>query len=1073
MQSLLSENQKRVLVKNARTSFRAVFSKLAVESSRKTHVFVLNDKEEAAFFYNDLETLFEESSGEKSEKRVLFFPSSYKSSTQKEKIDATNVWYRTDVIHQLISGMPKIVVTYPEALSEKTVAKEFITQNTFAIQVGEIISIDILLEFLHSFEYRMEDFVFEPGQFAWRGGIIDIFSYSNDYPYRLELDNERVISMRYFDPATQRSLKEAEQIEIFPNAKESFTEDKQVYITENIPQDACFWFSDLLYCNDKSEKDLMKRLLDFQIVEFDKTFFGENVVTLDLQIEPQMSFNKSFELLLEHLIENKKQNYRSFIASDNEKQIERIKTIINDLVADKSDTGAEDLFAALPFNLHEGFIDKMSGIAVYTEHQIFDRYKRYALKEKFTQNEALTIKEIYNLQPGDYVTHIDHGVGKYSGLEKIEVGGKTQEAIRLIYKDNDILYISIHALHKISKYVGKDGAEPTIHRLGSGVWAKVKEQTKRRVKELAFDLIKLYAERKHAEGFEFSPDNYLQTELEASFIYEDTPDQLKATTDVKKDMEEAFPMDRLICGDVGFGKTEIAIRAAFKAVCDSKQVAVLVPTTVLAFQHYNTFKERLENFPCTVEFVNRFKSAKEQKEILEKLKAGKIDILIGTHRLISKDVEFKDLGLLIIDEEQKFGVGAKEKIRSLKLNVDTLALSATPIPRTLQLSLMGARDISVLATPPPNRYPIQTELHTFNEDLIREAVTYEIDRGGQVFVIHNQIKNIQDVADMIARLVPDVRIAVGHGRMEGDVLERLMIDFVNGEYDVLVATTIIESGIDIPNVNTIIVYEAQNFALNVLHQLRGRVGRMNKKAFCYLIAPPLSVLTEQAKKRLQAIEDFSELGSGFNIAMRDLDIRGAGDVLGADQSGFISEIGFEMYQKILAEALDELQEEDESGQGFKTPGDFIREVTIETDLGILIPDEYVSNLNERMNLYKEINDLNREEDIAAFMEKLLDRFGAIPPPTQELLNTVRLRTAAKHIGFERVVLKNKSMVCFFTSKQDSKYYESQDFQKMLEYITAHPKSCRLKESNQKLSLTFDGIGSVNEALVKLEELEIA
>lgn len=1103
MQSFLKEPRSRIVLQNAKTSFRAFWCKIVLETHQNTHLFILNDREEAAFFYNDLELLFDETHTEKAKKRILFYPASYKKAYQVEKTDNANILYRSDVILKLALRKDLIIVTYPEALCEKVVTDKFIQKNIFSITEGEIISIDILLEFLHQFEYQIEDFVFEPGQFAWRGGIIDIFSYTDEVPYRLELDNDRVISIRQFNPSTQLSIKHVETIDILPNTKESFMDSQRISFTENLNKDTVIWIEDTLYCIDKlnqefenivkywenmeetpikhanpdelfiSGQNFMKTLVDFSAVEFNQSYLSKTPQNINFGIIPQLSFNKSFDLLLNHLIENQKKSIQSFIASKNSQQIERIRTILQDLIQKHHiEQDIDDLFSVLPFDIHEGFTDSINHIAVYTEHQIFDKYQRFQLQEKYTKSEALSIKDLYNLTPGDYVTHIDYGIGRYSGLEKIEVNGKLQEAIRLVYKDNDILYISIHALHKISKYVGKNGSEPTLQRLGSGSWAKIKEQTKRKVKELAFDLIKLYAQRRKAEGFAYAKDDYLQTELEASFIYEETPDQAKAVKAVKKDMQDTAPMDRLICGDVGFGKTEIAIRAAFKAVCNNKQVAILVPTTVLAFQHYHTFTERLQKFPCHIEFLNRFKSAKEQKEILKDILSGNIDIIIGTHRLISKDIEFKNLGLLIIDEEQKFGVGAKEKIRSLKVNIDTLTLSATPIPRTLQLSLMGARDISILATPPANRYPIQTEVHTFNEELIRDAVSYELERGGQVFVVNNNIKNIHEVAALIARLVPDAHIAIGHGQMDGKTLEQIMVDFVNGVYDVLVATTIIESGIDIPNVNTIIIYDAQNFALNVLHQLRGRVGRMNKKAFCYLIAPPLSVLTEQAKKRLQAIEDFSELGSGFNIAMRDLDIRGAGDVLGAEQSGFISEIGFEMYQKILAEALEELNESDENTDRLKEPQDFVHETTIETDLGILIPDEYVSNVNERMNLYKEIDELHTEEEMDTFAERLIDRFGPIPIETQELIHAVRLRRKGRILGFERILLKNQTMICYFISKQDSKYYESNYFQKMLQYVTTHPKFCHLKEHNQKLSLTFDQILSVNDAILKLNNMQI-
>jgi transcription-repair coupling factor (superfamily II helicase) len=763
---------------------------------------------------------------------------------------------------------------------------------------------------------------------------------------------------------------------------------------------------------------------------------------------------------------------KNILLADSPKQVERIYTILDDLEKSHPDENPLD-FACIHLSLHEGFVCKDIGIACYTDHQLFDRYHKFRLKESFSGKQALTLKEMYDLKPGDYVTHIDHGVGRFDGLEKINNNGKWQEAIRIIYQNDDLLYISIHALHRISKYSGKEGHVPSMDRLGSNNWNKLKAKTKARVKDIARDLIKLYAERRSAKGFAFTPDTYLQHELEASFIYEDTPDQVKSTLDVKKDMEADHPMDRLICGDVGFGKTEIAIRAAFKAVADSKQVAILVPTTVLAVQHFKTFSDRLKTLPCRVDYINRFKSTQQQNETLKDLEAGKIDILIGTHRLLSADVKFKDLGLMIIDEEQKFGVSAKEKLKKLRVNVDTLILTATPIPRTLQFSMMGARDMSIISTPPPNRYPVQTEVHVFNEEIVRDAISYELSRGGQVFFVNNRIQNLVDLAAIIKKLVPDARVGVGHGQMEGHQLEKVMLGFVEGDFDVLVSTTIVESGLDIPNANTIIINDAQNYGLSDLHQLRGRVGRSNRKAFCYLLAPPLSILSDEARKRLKAIEEFAEIGSGFNIAMRDLDIRGAGNILGAEQSGFITEIGFEMYQKILDEAMHELKLAEYSDlYADELDTKYVKECQIETDLEILIPDAYISNITERLSLYKELDNIETEEELMAFQEKLIDRFGPVPTETQELLSALRLRMLARTIGFEKLILRNQLMTGHFISNETSAYYQSEIFTAVLKYVQTHTNSCRMKEGSGKLSITFQRVSNVSDALKILREMKI-
>ena len=791
--------------------------------------------------------------------------------------------------------------------------------------------------------------------------------------------------------------------------------------------------------------------------------------TIHFNISPQPTFNKNFDLLIENLKDLKKQGFQTIIVSNQPKQIERIYAVFEDLEADVN-------FTTLDVSFNQGFINNDLKIACYTDHQIFERYHRFKLKEGFRKNkQALTLKEVYNLNKGDFVTHIDHGVGRFSGLEIIDVNGKPQEAIRLVYRDNDVLYVSIHSLHRISKYTGKDGTQPKLNKIGSPQWDKVKKKTKSKVKEIAYDLIKLYAKRKQEKGFAFSPDTYLQNELEASFFFEDTPDQLTTTEAIKKDMESDAPMDRLVCGDVGFGKTEVAIRAAFKAVADSKQVAVLVPTTILSLQHYKTFSDRLKNFPCNVDYINRFKSAKQITETVKKLKEGKIDILIGTHAIVGKRVEFKDLGLIIIDEEQKFGVGVKDKLKTLRASVDTLTLTATPIPRTLQFSLMGARDLSIINTPPPNRQPVQTEVIGFNEEILRDAISYETSRGGQVYFVHNRVQNIHEVAGMIQRLCPGVRVGIGHGQMDGKKLEKVMMEFINGQYDVLVATTIIESGIDVSNANTIIINQAQNFGLSDLHQMRGRVGRSNKKAFCYLIAPPMHTLPSDSRKRLEAIAHFTDLGSGFNISMRDLDIRGAGNLLGGEQTGFISDIGFEMYQKILNEALQELREEEFKDLFDKENEDlegktFVQDTVLETDLELLLPDDYVNNVSERLSLYQELDNCKNEDDLNNFIKQLEDRFGDLPQPAIELCESIKLRWLAKQIGFEKLVIKSKKMIGYFVYKQDSPYYESPQFTKVLNFMQTNPKNCQMNERNHKLRLIFTGIDSVEKALKNLKQI---
>jgi transcription-repair coupling factor (superfamily II helicase) len=1068
----------------------------------RVHVAILSDKESAVYFCNDLENLLGEAETAFHKKRVLLFPTSYKRPYEIEKTDNSNVLMRTEVLKRLSTrARNTVVVTWPEALSEKVVTKNYLEKSTLHLKCNEAIDMDFMYDVLDEYGFERVDFVVEPGQVAIRGGIIDVFSFTNDYPYRIEFEDDAVASIRTFDPATQLSVDKLDHITIVPNVQDRVLHERRESFLEFLPSQSILWFHDLTFAIDRVEQEFQKAKLAFEnlesiishlepeelfvgkdsmlhnipgfpVIEFGKHYALKAETAIDFEVQPQPSFNKNFDLLLDNLRENAEAGIRNILLADSPKQVERIYSILDDLLKNRGLNPEIINYSSINLSLHEGFVDRGARLACYTDHQIFERYHKFRLRESFSGKQAITLKELYDLKPGDYVTHIDHGVGRYDGLEKITNNGKIQEAIRIIYANDDLLYVSIHSLHRISKYTGKEGHIPSLDRLGSNSWNKLKAKTKARVKDIAKDLIKLYAERRAGKGFAFTPDTYLQHELEASFIYEDTPDQVKSTADVKSDMEQDFPMDRLICGDVGFGKTEIAIRAAFKAVNDSKQVAVLVPTTILALQHYKTFRDRLRDMPCNVDYINRFKSAQQQKQTLKELHEGKLDILIGTHRLLSADVKFKDLGLMIVDEEQKFGVSAKEKLKQLKVNVDTLTLTATPIPRTLQFSLMGARDLSIINTPPPNRYPVQTELHVFNEEVIRDAVTYELSRGGQVFFVNNRIQNILDVASLVQRLVPNAKIAVGHGQMEGAKLERIMTDFVEGEYDVLISTTIVESGLDIPNANTIIINDAHHYGLSDLHQLRGRVGRANRKAFCYLLSPPLSVLTDEARKRLKAIEEFSEIGSGFNIAMRDLDIRGAGNILGAEQSGFITEIGFEMYQKILDEALQELkQTEFRDLYVIEEQDVYVRECQIETDLEILIPDDYVSSNVERMSLYKELDSLESEESLAAFQEKMIDRFGPVPAETQELFNTIRLRKLAKELGMEKLILRNGTMTAYFVSSQESPYYQSDTFTSVLKYVQVNAATCRMKEAVGKLTLTFRDVKSVMEGLMRLRGIE--
>ncbi len=1057
--------------------------------STSVQLFILNDREEAAYFLNDLENLL-------GNDQAFLFPASSRKAFNPEEQDKANVLLRAEVLSRINKGKRTALVTYPEAVSEKVLTRKNLEQNSFEVRTGENISIDFINEFLLMHEFENVDFVAQAGEYSIRGGIVDIFSFANEMPYRIEFSGDMVESVRTFDPETQLSVQTMNHVTIMPNVQTGLLEQSHTSFFDFIPVASIIWTMDLpsmlntlrlafsdaedsgsadikeLYSKVyESPEVILDRIERKSVIEFGKVFHFDDAKKVEFSTEPQPSFNKNFDLLIQDLLKNEKAKYRNVIFADSARQTERLYSIFEDLEK-KHKLPGKIGFSTMLLSLHEGFIDHELKLACYTDHQIFDRYHRFRLKKNYSRSEALTFKELSALKPGDFVTHIDHGVGRFAGLEKIEVNGKPQEAIRLVYKDNDILYVSIHSLHRIAKYTGKEGTTPSLHKLGTKAWSLLKQKTKKKVKDIAKDLIALYAKRKATRGFAFSPDSYLQTELEASFIYEDTPDQEKSTRDVKRDMEKEYPMDRLICGDVGFGKTEIAIRAAFKAVTDGKQVAVLVPTTILALQHYNTFRDRLKEFPCTIDYINRFKSPQKQKETLQKLSDGKIDIIIGTHRLLGKDVKFKDLRLMVIDEEQKFGVAAKEKLKALRVNVDTLTLTATPIPRTLQFSLMGARDLSIINTPPPNRYPVTTEIHTFNEKVIREAIEYELARGGQVFFVHNRVQDIHDMADLIRKLIPDAVVAVGHGQMDGDKLEEILLDFIEGKCDVLVATTIIESGLDIPNANTIIINQAQNFGLSDLHQMRGRVGRSNKKAFCYLLTPPFTVLTSEARQRLKAIEEFSDLGSGFNIAMRDLDIRGAGNLLGGEQSGFISEIGFEMYHKILDEAVQELKETEfkDLFEESRHEQRFVSDCQIDTDLEILLPSTYVNSVTERLNLYKELDGLGSEEELKSFEEKLRDRFGAMPVQAVELMDTIRLRFLAEKLGFEKIMLKNKRFIGHFVSNQLSPFYQSETFSSILKFVQQNSHRCRLKEDHKKLTLTLKDISSVreaNEILLKL------
>ncbi len=1094
----------RIFLKNLQgSSTEFIVSAVFQRDQQLNHLVVLNDPEEAAYFLNTLESLTQALD-------IFYFPASFKNRRNFKVLNSSHVMLRTEALTRLAAGgNKKIIVTYPEALFEKVVLPKTLNSNIISIKTNDTINPESLMELFVMYGFERTDFVYEPGQFAVRGGILDIYSFGNEKPYRVELFGNEVDSIRIFDPETQLSERKLLQVNIIPNVETQFSSEEKIPLLQFLSENTVVWLKDLDVVQEKLQQqeedlegfiDMLKGGYSMQsfddddqtkvlkqinsedfikaaslqdalrqrhIVEFGLKPYLANF-EIEFKTRPQPSFNRQFDLLIRDLKAHESAGFSIYIFAEQARQLERLHSIFNDLNTDIQ-------FVPVVSGIHEGFIDEDLKTVCYTDHQLFQRYHKYKVKQAYNKNKALTLKTLRDLQPGDFVTHIDHGVGRYSGLQKLEVNGKLQEAVRIIYKDSDILYVNINSLHKISKYTGKEGTIPKVNKLGSDVWAKLKDKTKAKVKEVAFDLIKLYAQRKSQQGFAHTPDNYMQTELEASFIYEDTPDQSKATADVKKDMESASPMDRLICGDVGFGKTEVAIRAAFKSVVDGKQAAILVPTTILAFQHYKTFSERLKDFPVTVDYINRFKSAKEKKETLKKLEEGKVDIIVGTHGLLGKEVKFKDLGVMIVDEEQKFGVGHKEKLKTLKTNVDCLTLTATPIPRTLQFSLMGARDLSIINTPPPNRQPIQTELHVFNEDFIRDAIYYETERGGQVFFIHNRVQGLAEMSALIQGLCPDLSVGHAHGQLEGHELEERIMDFIDMKYDVLVCTNIVESGVDIPNVNTIIVNNAHQFGLSDLHQLRGRVGRSNKKAFCYLLAP-LSTLPSDSRKRLQTLEQFSDLGSGFQIAMRDLDIRGAGNLLGGEQSGFMADIGFEMYQKILEEAIRELKRsafKDLFKEEISKQDDYVSDCTIDTDLEVLIPDDYVESITERLSLYTRLDNCEQETELTGFHQEMVDRFGPMPPQVEDLYTTVRCRWLAVDLGFEKMTLKEDTLRCYFINRPDSPYFESELFKKILAYLQTGTNKARLKQAGKNFLLVVDQVKDMDAMYRFLQQMHSA
>ena len=1061
-------------------------------TQNKTILYLADDKEDALYINAEMEDLL-------GKDNILYFPATHLEPYQIEKTQNANLVLRTEVINKLNSGKsPKVIVAFIGAMSEKVLKKEDFKAISHHIKVGDQLDFDFVDELLNHYQFNQTDFVSEPGEFSVRGGIVDVFSFSNEKPFRITFFGNEVESIRTFDIESQLSLDKIDEFQLVSNMNFSVSGSK-VSFFELLPEDS-FIVSKNLYLSARrikefhekalekyetlskdikhrspdelfiSEGEFQNKLIKFKTIDFSSQHFKlPKSQIIELNQTQQPSFHKNFELLIQDLEEKQGQGFDTWISFSSEKQKERLQSIFEELQH-------EIPFKSFKSELHEGFVDSDNKILIYTDHQIFDRYQRYKSKDGFAKSEQLTLKDLMSLKVGDYIAHIDHGIGKFMGLVKVNNDGKIQECFKLSYKNGDLLYVSIHSLHKISKYNGPDGKEIVLSKLGSPAWKSLKQKTKARVKQIAFDLIKLYAERKTAKGFQYSPDSYLQNELEASFLYEDTPDQEKATLDVKKDMENEGVMDRLICGDVGFGKTEVAIRAAFKAATDGKQVAILVPTTILAFQHYRSFKERLKDFPVNISYMNRFRTAKQKSETKEGLKNGKIDIVIGTHQLVGKDIKFKDLGLLIIDEEHKFGVSVKDKLKTLKTNVDTLTLTATPIPRTLQFSLMAARDLSVIKTPPPNRQPVDTSIIGFSEEIIRDAVSYELQRDGQVYFINNRIENLKDIAGLIQRLVPDARVITGHGQMDGKQMETNLLDFMEGKYDVLVSTTIVESGVDVPNANTIFINDAQRFGMADLHQMRGRVGRSNRKAFCYLITPPFDMMTSDARKRLEAIEQFSDLGSGFQIAMKDLEIRGAGDLLGAEQSGFINEMGFETYQKMMQEALEELKDDENFENLFENEEDrnklfkSTREVNIDTDLELMLPDDYVSSTEERLSLYQKLAEIQNAKELQAFENELKDRFGELPSEAINLLKSVELKWLAAEIGFDKLVVKNKVFLGYFPANPQDKFYQSEKFKKIISYLTQNPAEATLKEKNNQLMMRKDNVKNVDEVNLVLNRI---
>ena len=1101
--ALLLPTPQKIAINGVSGSLKSfIFSALYEDTklSAYNHLVILEDAEEAAYFHNDLEQLVAPID-------LFYFPSSFKTNKNFKLQSSSHIMLRTEALTRLATGgNRKIFVTYPEALMEKVASAQALSSNIISLKVNDKLETNQLMERLVGYGFERTDFVYEPGQFAMRGGIFDIYSFGNEKPYRIELFGQEIDSIRIFDPESQLSERKLLQVNIIPNADANYTSGEKEDFFQLLPANTIVYTSNWQLVIDRfrdyednvkmffehnqhqnealtqEEKQVELQLDDFTTAEnFEDALQAKTIVefgastsllytthSIDLKSSPQPSFNRQFEMLIKDLKGHEAKQHQLYIFSENPKQLERLYSIFADLKS-------EIHFVPIPVAIHQGFIDVEQGVVAYTDHQIFQRYHKYKVKQAYNKSKAITLRALKELQPGDFVVHIDHGVGVFSGLQKVQNGGKTQEAVRIIYRDNDILYVNINSLHKISKYTGKEGHVPKVNKLGSDVWVKLKEKTKGKVKEIAFDLIKLYAERKAQEGFPHSPDNYMQIELEASFMYEDTPDQSRAVADVKKDMESPHPMDRLVCGDVGFGKTEVAVRAAFKTCIDGRQAAILVPTTILAYQHFKTFSERLKDLPVTVDFINRFKSNKEKKETFKKLEEGKIDIIVGTHALLAKDIKFKDLGLLVIDEEQKFGVAHKEKIKTFKTNVDCLTLTATPIPRTLQFSLMGARDLSIINTPPPNRQPIQTEVVVFNEDQIRDAIYFEIERGGQVFFIHNRVNGLPEMAELIKNLCPDLSVGFAHGQLEGHELEERIFDFIHKKYDVLVCTNIVESGVDIPNVNTIIINNAHQFGLSDLHQLRGRVGRSNRKAFCYLMAPPISVLPADSRKRLQTLEQHAELGSGFQIAMRDLDIRGAGNMLGGEQSGFMIEIGFEMYQKILDEAIRELKRtafKEVFKEEISQQDDFVSDCTIDTDLEILIPDDYVDQIAERLTLYTRLDNCRDEEELTSFHAEMIDRFGPMPYAVEGLFTTVRCRKLAVEIGFERMTLKQGVLRCYFVNNPDSPYFHSLTFNAILLHLQTKTNKSHLKQVGKNFMMVTEPITKMEQVLNFLKELAL-